>query len=286
MKKKKVLLYAGYVLLFAAAIAIFIIHGIDGEAFREKLQVSLKDKTGSIIVMKRLDLSIPFSVTMEDFDMSSPDGRYKFHLDSFEIRPVYWKLLLFSPTMRFVLRANEGWLSLDVSPAFLFGKRNVSLESNKFPLEKVLVTVGGSPFPISVLVNAEVKYSAPRSSPADAAATAFITLEDINLKSSTGMVSLLSGLAPKKAKCTLEIKERKLLFKECLTSSPMGEAELRVSSKLLDDPENSQLTGALVLNPKEKLGDALVLLYLRFRKPDGAYYFPVTGTLNNPNLAL
>ncbi|MBI3581437.1 MAG: hypothetical protein HY098_05090 [Nitrospinae bacterium] len=176
--KKKALVVAGYALLFTAAVAVFILRGIDGEAVRPALEAAFKENTGADLKMKNLDLSLPFSATLIDMELTTPDKRGKVRLDSLEIRPVYWKLVFLTPTVRLVMRSRDS------------------------------------------------------------------------------------------------------------ASTPMGVAELRVASKILDDASSSALSGALVLNPKGKIADTVSALYSRNLRPDGAYYFPVTGTLASPKFGL
>lgn len=284
MTIKKALLFFGYFLSACAVVAIFILHGVDGEAFRERFEAFIREKTGGVLTMKKLDLSLPFSATMEDMEALSPDGRNKIRLDALEIRPVFWKLLFFTPTMRLILRSNGGSLSVDVSPAFLFGKREIVIKAEKFPIDKAFVLIGDSKPSVGADITADIEVAYPRKSLADARIMADVTFEEIRLNSTSPSVSLFSGLAPKAAKCSLEVKERKLSSKHCSTSTPLGDAELRVTSKLLDDPWDSKLIGALVVRPKTKLAEAMSLLYIRSRKPDGAYYFNLSGSLNSPNL--
>ena len=283
---KKAPAIAGYAVLFAVAAAIFILHGVDGESVRPGLEAAFKEKTGADLRMKRLDLSLPFSATLVDVELASPEGKVKIRLDSLEIRPVYWKLLLLSPTVRLTMRMNDGWMSLDASPALLFGRTSARLEAEKFPMGKALVTLGGSEAPMAAEISATAEVSAPRNSPADATGKASLTLENIRLKAGSEWASLLTGLAPQSAKCSLEVMDRKLRTKDCSASSPMGSAELRAASRISDDASASALSGAVVVAPKGKMIDAFSLLYPRYRKPDGAYYIPLSGTLSDPKFGL
>ncbi len=280
------MIIAGYALLFTAAVAIFILRGIDGESVRPVLEAAFKEKTGADLKMKSLELSLPLSATLIDAELTTADKRYKVRLDSLEIRPVYWKLVFLTPTVRLVMRSRQGWIRIDVAPAVLYGRSSMSLQADKFPLDKALVLLGGSELPFAAEVSAVAEFTIPRNSPAGATGKAAFTLTNMESKAGSFWGALLSGPAHKSAKCSVEIRDRELHTKNCSASTPMGVAELRVSSKILDDASSSALSGAVVLNPKGKLADAISALYLRYLKPDGAYYFPVTGTLANPKFGL
>lgn len=277
---------AGYAVLFTTVVAIFILRGIDGESVRPALEAAFKEKTGADLKMKSLELSLPLSATLVDVELTTADKRDKVRLDSLEIRPVYWKLFFLTPTMRLVMRSREGWIRMDLAPAFLYGRSGMSLQAEKFPLDKALVLLGGSELPFAAEVSAVADFTVPRNFPAGATGKAAFTLA--NMKSKTGSFwgSLLSGPEHNSAKCSVEIMDRELHTKNCSASTPMGVAELRVASKILDDASSSALSGAVVLSPKGKLVDAVSALYSRYLKPDGAYYFPVTGTLANPKFGL
>ncbi len=284
--KKRALVIVVYVLLFTAVVAIFILRGIDGESIRPALEAAFKENTGAELKMKRLELSLPLSATLIDVELTTADKRDKVRLDSLEIRPVYWKLVFLTPTVRLLMRSRLGWIRMDVAPGFLYGRSSVSLEADKFPLDKALVLLGGSELPIAAQVSAVAEFTAPRNFPAGATGNASFTLMNMGSKPGTVWASLLSGSASGSAKCSVEMRDRELHTKNCSASTPMGVAELRVASKILDDASSSALSGALVLNPKGKIVDAISALYSRYLKPDGAFYIPVSGTLANPKFGL
>ncbi len=283
---KKAMVIAGYVLLFTAAVAMFILRGIDGESVRPALEAAFKENTGADLKMKSLELSLPFSATLIDAELTTADKRGRVRLDSLEISPVYWKLVFLTPTVRLVMRSRQGWIRMDVAPGVLYGRSSMSLEADKFPVDKAILMLGGSELPLAADVSAVADFTAPHNFPAGATGKASFTLTNMESKAGTIWGFLLAGPSPKSAKCSLEIRDRELHTKNCSASTPLGIAELRVASKILDDASSSALSGAVVLNPKGKLVDAISALYSRYLKPDGAYYFPVSGTLANPKFGL
>jgi len=283
--KKKFAPIAGYALLFAAMLAVFIPRGIDGEAVRGKLEALVQEKTGVELSIGALELSLPFSATLRDAVIRNRRNGVEIHLDRLEVKIVFWRLLLLSPTVRLKMVEKNGYILADISPAVFSKRVGVRLESRSFPVDSAVVKVNGAPLPVMAALDADMEAVIPPDSMPDISVQGQITLNGLGLKSGSVWDAMLKGLIPKTARCSVSAKNRSLSTSDCGISTSMGEVQLQLSSALMQPVEASPLSGAVVLAASGKLADTAALLYGKYRKPDGAYYFPLAGTLGTPLLA-
>jgi type II secretion system protein N len=284
--KKKKLAIALYVFLFLVFAAFFTLRNLNDDFVREKLENAIKDNSGFTLTASSFSHSLPFSVTMKDAAFSTADGKSELKFDSLEIRPVIWKLLFLHPTVRINFYNNEGWARIDLSRGFFPAKILAEVESVKFPLGKAFPLLDGKGLPLEADADMLASVTVPIMDSSEATGTLVFTLNDLKLTTGTAWDALLANLIPKTTNCSLEVKNRELTTKKCSAGTEMGNLELRISAKLSPNISLSQLSGAIVINPSQKLGNIMELLYEKYRKPDGAFYIPISGTPNNPKLGL
>ncbi|MBI3793271.1 MAG: type II secretion system protein GspN [Nitrospinae bacterium] len=282
---KKILPAVGYWLLFFAALLLFVVRGIDQEWVMESVVGAVGEKTGFVLSMKSMSLSLPFSATMNDVSLGDKDGRTKIRADSVEISPVYWRLLMLRATVAVTVRVDGGWTTVEVSRGMFPARALVSLESRKFQVNKAVLALDGAAFPIEAELDATAGVSAPLKGGGPGGEAVFY-INKIKLSPGSSVSTMLSGVVPTSAKCRAEVKDGNLATKECSAESTMGKLDLRLTSKLMPDASASPIGGSLVIMPAEKAAAMLDVLYGKFRKPDGAYYLPIGGTFGNPRIGV
>ncbi len=283
--KRKIATWIVYSLLFAVVLGIFVLRNVDGETVREKLEGYTREKTGMDISISTLELSLPFSATMLDVKINDKPTKTEIRLEKLEVGVVLWKLLFLSPTMRFKAVEKNGFIAADVSPGIFPGKVKIKIESRKFPVDKAITMVNGMPLPVQAALDADIEAGIPLKSLPDIYVEGGIALTGLNLKTDSTWGAMMKGFLLKSAKCSIHVRERALATNECVVSTSMGDAQLRLTAKLSEPVANSALDGSVMLTPSGKLADMAAMLYAKYRKPDGAYYLPLAGTLGNPALA-
>ncbi len=267
--------------LFAALVAL----NLDAETVRAKM-VDAARKEGLGLSVGSLELSFPFAITMRNVRVDDWASASAVELDELRASVAVWRLILLHPS--FSLRASSGGgrLAIAIAPGLFSANVTLSVKADAFPLDRAITKAGGAPLPLSAQLGGGGSFTFHPLSPAALEGSGEFRLDALSLKPGSQWAAFLTGFAPQRAGCTVAAAEKRLATKRCGIATTMGDFELRLGSSLINNLGASPLEGAAVLAPKGKLTDALALLYARFRKADGKYYFPVSGTLAAPALAL
>ncbi|MBI5179350.1 MAG: type II secretion system protein GspN [Nitrospinae bacterium] len=280
---KKAALWAVGALTAILIAGIILPQTINEEIVKSKIAAVVRTKTGGTLDIGQVELSLPFSMTLHDMTFNDADRMNTLRLERLELKIIYWKLLLLRPTLR-ITAASGGEMACDLSTSLMLNQLHGVVYSSGFQLESAVERTGGSPLPFSAKLDGHADFSLPLSDPAGITGTASLLLNGISLAGSSSWVALLKSLVPKTAACALKAEDGRFSTTECAIATKMGQMELRAKAELAEPLDASPLEGAFVLRPTGSLADTVMALYPKYRKPDGAYYFPINGTLGAPGI--
>jgi len=263
--------------------ALIFLQTVNEETTKTKMEEGFRQQTGGILSIGELELSLPFSLTMRNVSISDPDRLTIIVLERLDARAVYWKLFTLRPTVR-LTAVSGGDLGFDLSTNLFFSEARANIESHGFQLDTAFSKTGGNTFPVKAKLDGSADFLFPFASPTDVSGNASLTLNGLALTDTSGWGALFKSLIPESAACSLAAEGGEVSTTECAFATKMGRMELRATARLARQPGDSVLEGAFVLRPTGSLADTVSALYGKYRKPDGAFYFPLKGTLAAPGI--
>lgn len=260
-----------------------VIMNLDGDTVRERIIALAGERAGVALSIGELRLSFPFTVKLSDVEISFPDNGAQLKLASATASIPVWKLLFISPHLSLAANVGQGNGAMDISANPFSRMVRIELSAEALPLDQIIVSAGGTVFPLKANINGKATFIVPPLSPTATTGNADFSLSNLAFKEGSPWASFLAGFTPQSGRCVISIMDKKLFTRQCGISSPVGNAELRASATLMDQISSSPLEGAFVFHPGSgRLSETIGMLYIKFRKADGNYYFPVTGTLGVP----
>ncbi len=284
--KKKFTKALSYTVVFSAALAAFIITGIDEEAVKSRLESEALQATGIELGIETVNITLPANLSIEGVDINHKNGT-AVHFDKLKARFLWSSLFTLSPAVRVSANNGDGYIRADVG-AGRFGKglRSIEISGEKFPIGKTLLKAGEFQLPFDAEINikngrVEIAGGIEKSS-----GLLELSVENFTAKEGVGGASFLEMVKPESVFCAIEIKSGVLSTKNCGLAASAISVEVNVSSRLKPIIENSPLTGVLVVKPVDQMLKSLLMIYSKYKKKDGSYHFPLRGTFGRPRLPL
>ena len=277
-----------YTAVFVAALVLFVMDGIDGNALTLKLESLVRQNSKVALKIGSSRLSLPATLKLVDVTVDDKAGtRLKF--DNLSLRPLLLPLLAGSVTLRVVARTTNGELGIDLSTTGIGTKlRRVKIRASDVAMQEIVLSASGSPLPIHGEVSGigYLQFSGNSMSLAELTGSITVTLNKVQINATVLGETLLKNLSPKEASCKITIEKRRLKTNQCEAETNAGKFDLRLSSLLLNNVPLSPLRGTLVVTPAEGPLKKFLAIYPNRRRPDGGYHFPLKGTLASPGIDL
>lgn len=266
-------------------IAAMVVLNLDAETVREKLTQAMRQQ-GMELTIGQLELSFPFAITMGNIRLQDRTGVTAIELDGLRASVAVWRFMLLQPSFHFKASSGEGWLSFDVNPSLVSAGITLRAAAANFPIDRVAMKVAGNPLPITAKLDGEAMLIFYTTTPSALDGHADFRLNGLSVKPGSQWAGFLADFKPQEARCIITANKKLLATKECGIATNMGNLEMRVNAALNNNIGASPLEGSVVFSPQGSLSKAVEMLYGKFRKADGKYYFPLRGTLATPVLNL
>lgn len=291
MNRKKILKQAApllYSAFFFFALYLFVLSGIDGSALAMKLEAAAARHGTIAVTIGHAGISPTASLKLEGVTIKDETGT-KLRFDNLKARPLLSKLFTGRLGLRITTYAQNGQMSLDISTPILGkGKLRVGFKGRDFPIQEIVDSVAGNELPLhgELSVDGELEFPDATASPLDSTGQLTLSMEKVVIKKSVVGEGLTRKITPEKLSCEVTIEKRTLKTGDCEAVAAVGRFELRLSSRIADNPARTPLRGTVIVTPTGDSLKKLLVFYSKRQRPDGRYHFPLKGTFANPGIDL
>ncbi len=284
--KKKLTKALSYIFVFSAALALFIITGIDEEAVKRRLESTAMQTAGIVLEIDTLNISLPANFSIEGVNINHKDGT-TVHLDKLKARFLWSSLFTLSPAVRVSANNGGGYIRADIG-AGRFGKglRSIEISGENFPIGKTLLKAGDFRLPFDADINIKNGRVETEGGIDKSSGLIELSVDNFTAKKGVGGASILEMVKPESVSCAIEIKSGVLSTKNCGLAASAISVKVIVSSRLNPIIEKTPLTGSIVVKPIDQMLKSLFMMYAKYKKKDGSYHFPLRGTFGRPRLPI